>query len=172
MDSPNEFVKKELEKYEKWNNFITFYIDPIKQRFKEGLLAPTNNELTNNTFGNFEKNFMDFKSFDQQEKEIEEKSQQQPEQQRKIPMREFYKVSSQEYFNGKKIEVVVNEKKEETMEILQEEEEDHFMGENIHTHVISYNEKPHIENHEFYDNNYWKPGFIVDEVALLELTLT
>lgn len=164
MDSENGFVKAELEKYEKWKNFITFYIDPIKQRYKEGLLAPTNNEV--NTFGNFEKNFMDFKSFDQQEKEIEEKTQQ-PEPQKKLPMREFLKQSSQEYIQGKKIEVL-SDKKEETMEIIQDEEEDHFMGENIHPHVISYNEKPHIENHEFYDNNFWKPGVIVDEVALLE----
>lgn len=167
-DSENVAVKNELEQYPKWKNFVTFYIDPIKQRFKEGLLAPTTQEI--NTLGNFEKNFIEFKPFEQQEKEIEDINKI-PEQ-KKVPMKDFLKHSSMEYHHGKKIETP--EQKKEEMEILHDEDEDtyqNYMNDiGVHPHVISYTEKNHLENHEFYDNNYWATNLIVDEVELQELT--
>jgi hypothetical protein len=172
-DSENVAVKNELEQYPKWKNFVTFYIDPIKQRFKEGLLAPIPNDVNNgnNTLGNFEKNFIEFKPFEQQEKEIEDINKV-PEQ-KKVPMKDFLKQSSIEYIHGRKIEVVVENKKEE-MEILHDEDEDtyqNYMNDiGVHPHVISYTEKNHSENHEFYDNNYWASNLIVDEVELHDLT--
>lgn len=163
-------MRNEVDNNMKWKNFITFYIDPIKQRFKEGLLSPNNNNEFN--FNSYDK--MDYKPFEQQEKEIElQEKPVEEEIQKKIPMKEFLKQSSLDYFQGKKIETIENKKVE--MEILHDEVEDNyntFMNDIVvHPHVLNNYEKNQTENHEFYDNNYWASNnLIVDEVELDELT--
>lgn len=175
-ESKNIYVDAEEEKVIKWKDYITYFLEPIKQRFKEGLLAPSNNEMNN--FGNYDKQFMDFKPFDQQEKEVDEK---QETNNKKLPIKDLMKQISEEYQLGKKTEVVINDKKEE-MELIHNEDEDNF------NNFIHHDMSPHNHSNsgkglgtsetnkhdsasiDFYDNNYWATNrLIVDEVALEDI---
>lgn len=167
-ESTNKFVYSEEEKVPKWKDYVKFFLDPIKTRFKEGLLTPQNNPSINN-FGSFEQQFMDFKPFEQQEKEIAEK--QEETKDKKLNIRDLMKISTQEFIQGKKNDIVV-EKKEETGE-THEEEEDHFNFNGFHgidsSNTIEKHDL-HQEKAEFMDNNFWSTNeLIVDEVALEEL---
>jgi hypothetical protein len=171
-DSKNAYVQVEVDKLPKWNHLIEFYIEPIKGRFKEGLLFPSNNSNSElNSFGNFDKHFMEFKPFDQQEKEADEKSES---SQKKIPMKELLKQLGTDFENGKKSEpIYVNEKKGgEDMEIINDEDEDNFnnlfndLGLNQGVNEKAVDE----ENPEFYNNNYWASNSnLVDESALEDI---
>jgi len=165
-ESKNQYVNGEEEKIFKWKDYVDFFLEPIKKRFKEGLLAPSNNE--SNNFGSFEKQFMDFKPFEQQERELEKVEET---KEKKLNIQDLMKLSCQEYYLGKKAETTI-EKKEENHEGNEEDEEfnfNEFNGIDSTTgNPLSPKPEP-SEKHEFYDNNYWPTGIIVDEVALEEL---
>jgi len=177
-ESENEFVKKEQSNLPKWKDFLTFFIEPIKQRYKDGLLAPQSQGM--NEFSNFDSKFdnnINFKGFDQ-EKELTIDEKPVPDPQKKIPMKEFLKISSIDYQMGKKSELqpVYSSKKDDNNEMIHEDEDDHYQSYlnemTLHNKVISNydGDKTQPENHEFYDNNYWSPHVVVDEVSLEELT--
>jgi hypothetical protein len=172
-ESENPAVKSELEKEEKWLSLFDLYINPIKQRFKEGLLVPPMNQGLNqglNDFNNFN-NFDQLNNCNSGEKDSEIMT--------KLPINALLKQLCDDYNSGKradviKIELDHNHKKEE-MEILHDDEDDHYQyihnDVNIHQNLLHQygSEKGHSESHEFYDNNYWASTVIVDEVDLEDL---
>lgn len=176
-DSENEYVREETAKEEKWRNFCYLYIEPIKQRFKDGLLTPppVNNSTTqnNNDFSNFDCNDkMDEQSTDNSNLEKVEESQ------KKSSIQDFLNQLTSDFSVGRRqiedtrVEVDPQIKKDE-MEILNDEEEDHYnytSNEAHSNHMLYGSEKLQSENHEFYDNNYWALSLKVDELDLQELT--
>lgn len=172
-ESENTHVKPEYDKEEKWSLFFELYVDPIKQRFKEGLLVPPMNQGLdfNSNFNNFESNSNQTGlGSGNQEKEYEIMT--------KLTINGLLKQLVEDYSLGKRADVIKNElehnHKKEEMEILPEDDDDHYQyvhNDNIHQNLIHQygSEKGHQENHEFYDNNYWAASVIVDELDLAEL---
>lgn len=169
-DSENVYVKEEFSNNPKWENFIFLYIEPIKQRFKEGILAPNPNvnEFNSIKFGQEAFNSFDNKLEDQKKDE---------ELCKKLPIQDLISQLHDDYILGKRAEVVKNEldhyHKKDEMELLHDDEEDqyHINHEINHPSLLHYgSEKAHSESHEFYDNNFWSSNVIVDELELFELT--
>lgn len=138
-DSTNPFVIREKENIPKWKNFVSLYVEPIKERFKEGLLTPPQNN--DNGFGS---NFVQF-GMESDESSSDKHLQ------KKMPMKDFLKQVSNDYNNGKKQEV----EKDTEVNNEEDEEEDEWPNNiniNSHDQVI-----PEEENvcTKFYDNHYW-----------------
>lgn len=177
-DSENEYVKEETDKNEKWRNFCYLYIEPIKQRFKDGLLAPPPvNNNTNNP------NHTEFSNFESQEKHDEQTADSTSEDKsednnRKPNINEFLNQLIADFNQGRRLvdtskSDLEHHSKKDEMELLHDEEEDHYhyTGHDIHNnHILYGSEKLQSENHEFYDNNFWATSLIVDELDLNELT--
>lgn len=176
-DSENEFVKEEAAKVEKWKNFCYLYIEPIKQRFKDGLLTPP--PMNNNT----NQGHTDFNNFDCNDKIDEQTTdssnlEKTEESQRKPNIHDFLNQLISDFNVGRRqIENtrsdIDHQSKKDEMEILHDEEEDHYnyTSNDVHNHHMLYgSEKLQSENHEFYDNNYWALSLKVDELDLHELT--
>lgn len=182
-DSESDFVKVEAIKEEKWSRFIYLYIDPIKQRFKEGLIAPNPNmnDFNSLKFQNQGQQGLgeSFKPFDDINQNTEEKHEDN-DICVKMPMIELLTQLAEDYKNGKRADSIQHEiehiqQKKEEMEILHDEDEDqfHYINHdlNMHPTLLHYgSEKNHSENHEFFDNNYWASTVVVDELELDQLT--
>ena len=190
-ESENVNVKPELDKEEKWNNFYILYVDPIKQRFKEGLLSPPMNNglggLGLNDYNNFNNYESTFESSNRSDKETPIMT--------KLPMIKLLIQLKDDFKNGKRTEVIKNElehnthnrnsnhntnnlnsnnSKKDDMELINDDDDDyHYTNNevNLANNLLNNygSEKPHKENHEFYDNAYWAPSVVVDEVELDEL---
>ena len=187
-DSENAAVKPELEKEEKWNNFFILYVDPIKQRFKEGLLSPPmNSGLGLNDYNNFNNYESTFESSTRSEKDSPIMT--------KLPMIKLLIQLKEDFKNGKRTEVIKNElehnthnrnsnnnnnnlnsnnSKKDDMELIHDDDDDYHYTNNevnlANNLLKNYeSEKVQKENHEFYDNSYWAPSVIVDEIDLENL---
>lgn len=182
-NSENEFVKPELEKEEKWNNFYELYIHPIKQRFKEGLLSPPmSNGL--NDYNNYNTYESTYESSNRAEKEVQIMI--------KLPMIKLLAQLKEDFKSGKRTQIIKeelehnsynninnnnansNNSKKDDMEIINDDDDDYHYAnndENIQNNLLdNYElEKYQNENHEFYDNNYWAPSVVVDEIDIEEL---
>lgn len=166
--SENASVRQELENQEKWDSFNFLFIDPIIQRFKEGLILPQINNLEFTSFDNLSPNTATNSinntttTSTVQDKEVEIMV--------KPSINSFLNQLHDDYYSGKKAETT----KKDEMEIVNDEEEDHYYIHNdidIHQGLLHQygSEKPHIETHEFYDNNYWSSKLVVDELDLSDL---
>lgn len=174
-DSKNECIKGIVENYPKWNDFIKFFIEKIKERFKEGLLKSL---ATDSTPAHDQDNLTDskmdleIKSFEQQEKELDDENKKSNEIKKKIPMKDVIKHSSLDYHAGKSL---IHEKKEDLDHHEYDEESNDYSS--LHDHPEGskrYSNPDNIvsssENHQYYNNNFWKSGFgYVDELELSEL---
>lgn len=152
-DSDHPVVKEETEKVEKWSNFIQFFIDPVKQRFKDGLLTPNNN---GNFLPNIDSRFMgtfEMRNYDEPTQKI---TQEQPTQSG-LPMNDFISKSIREFQAGKKEGIEMKDDKKDIMEIINDDEEDNeqVFVQRESNHEFEDTAKEEDVKVEYFDNNFW-----------------